>query len=163
MSAKYLDHNDVPEVIDHVGWRLFEAYRLWKEAFVAGMVGRGYLWFSEARANLIPYMEVEGMRQAELVKRSGLTKQAVQQLLDELVADGILARVPDPADRRGNFVVFTAAGQQLRRDANTVKRRIERVWRRHIGDARFNELVSILKHLPEPHAATPSTVTARLR
>ena len=148
MSVKFLDGN-TPEVIDHVGWRLFEAFRLWKEAFVAGMVERGYSWFSEARANLIGYMEVEGLRQTELVRRSGLTKQAVQQLLDDLVADGVLARIRDPSDGRGNLVVFTEDGQRMRRDANIVKRRIERAWRRHMGDARFDELMSILKDLPE--------------
>jgi len=148
MSVKFLD-GDVPAVIDHVGWRLFEAFRLWKEAFVAGMVERGYSWFSEARANLIGYMEVEGLRQTELVRRSGLTKQAVQQLLDDLVADGVLARIRDPSDGRGNLVVFTEDGQRMRRDANIVKRRIERAWRRHMGDARFDELMSILKDLPE--------------
>ena len=148
MSVKFLDGN-TPEVIDHVGWRLFEAFRLWKEAFVAGMVERGYSWFTEARANLIGYMEVEGLRQTELVRRSGLTKQAVQQLLDDLVADGILARIRDPADGRGNLVVFTENGQRMRRDANIVKRRIERAWRQHMGDARFDELMSILKDLPE--------------
>ena len=148
MSVKYLDE-DVPAVIDHVGWRLFEASRLWKEEFVAGMVERGYPWFGEARANLLQFMEVEGLRQAELVKRCGLTKQAVQQLIDELVHDGILARIPDPADRRGNLVVFTAAGQRLRREANIVKRRVERAWRKHLGDARFSQLFSILKDLSE--------------
>ena len=148
MSVKFLD-GDVPAVVDHVGWRLFEAFRLWKEAFVAGMVERGYSWFSEARANLIGYMEVEGLRQTELVRRSGLTKQAVQQLLDDLVADGVLARIRDPSDGRGNLVVFTEDGQRMRRDANIVKRRIERAWRRHMGDARFDELMSILKDLPE--------------
>ena len=148
MSVKFLDE-EVPAVIDHVGWRLFEAFRLWKEAFVAGMVERGYSWFSEARANLIGYMEVEGLRQTELVRRSGLTKQAVQQLLDDLVADGVLARIRDPSDGRGNLVVFTEDGQRMRRDANIVKRRIERAWRWHMGDARFDELMSILKDLPE--------------
>jgi len=148
MSVKFLDGN-TPEVIDHVGWRLFEAFRLWKEAFVAGMVERGYSWFTEALANLIGYMEVEGLRQTELVRRSGLTKQAVQQLLDDLVADGVLARIRDPSDGRGNLVVFTEDGQRMRRDANIVKRRIERAWRRHMGDARFDELMSILKDLPE--------------
>ena len=148
MSVKQLD-DDVPEVIDHVGWGLHEAYRLWKQEFIAGMVERGYAWFGEARANLIGYMEVEGLRQVELVRRSGLSKQAVQQLLDELVAEDVLARIPDPADRRGNFVVFTRAGQRLRRDANTIKRRIERVWRKRLGDARFDELVSILNDLSD--------------
>src|ERR1700736_6303414 len=160
MSVKSLD-DSIPEVIDHVGWRLFEASRLWKEAFVAGMIERGYVWFGEARANLIAYMEVEGLRQAELVKRSGLTKQAVQQLLDELVAEGILARAADPADRRGNFVVFTAAGQRLRRDANTVKRRIERVWRKHLGDAGFTDLCSVVKDLREPPEATMPPAAGR--
>jgi DNA-binding MarR family transcriptional regulator len=153
MSVKQLD-DDLPAVIDHVGWRLHEASRLWKEAFVAGMVARGHAWFGEARANLIAHIDAEGLRQAELVARSGLTKQAVQQFLDELVTDGILTRSADPADRRGKLVRFTAAGQQLRRDANAVKRRIERAWRKSLGDARFEALVAILKDLPEPATAS---------
>jgi DNA-binding MarR family transcriptional regulator len=160
MSVKLLD-DDVPAVIDHVGWRLFEASRIWKEAFVAGMVERGYAWFGEARANLIAYVDVGGLRQAELVRRSGLTKQAVQQLLDELVADGVLARAADPTDRRGNLIVFTGAGQRLRRDANLIKRRIERIWRQHLGEARFEELVAILKELPALPAAKPPAAAGR--
>ncbi len=148
MSVKYLD-DDLPEVIDHVGWRLFEASRRWKEEFVAGVIERGHAWYGEARANLLQYMEVEGLRQAELTRRSGLSKQAVQQFIDELVADGVLQRVPDPGDRRGNFIVFTPAGQELRRDANAVKRRIERRWRKRLGDLRFNQLVSILRDLTD--------------
>jgi DNA-binding MarR family transcriptional regulator len=149
-SVKQLD-DTLPEVLDHVGWRLWEASTRWQDEFRAGMIALGHGWFGEARANLIAYMEPGGLRQSELTMRSGLTKQAVQQFLDELVGDGVVERRPDPKDRRGKVVVFTAAGHRMRRDANAVKRRIEKRYRTLLGDDRFAQLLNILNELRGSH------------
>ena len=45
--------------------------------------------------------------QTALTAASGLTKQAVQQLLDQLETQGVLTRVPDPADRRAKRIALT--------------------------------------------------------
>ena len=82
----------MPPLLDHAGWRLWRVSRQWKACFDAGMRARGYPWFGEARSNVIGYLERSGLPQSELVKRMGLSKQAVQQLVDELVADGIVER-----------------------------------------------------------------------
>ena len=73
------------------------------------MIAAGHDVFAHARSGLLAHMERGGTRQADLVARSGLTKQAVQQFVDELVADGIVERIRDPDDGRGRIVVFTRA------------------------------------------------------
>jgi DNA-binding MarR family transcriptional regulator len=145
--VKQLD--DMPELIDHVGWDLWRASAAWKARFVAGMVVQGHAWFSEARANLLGCLDRGGTRQADLVARLGTTKQAVQQLVDELVAGGILMRVADPADGRGRIVRFTATGLAALADANKVKRRIEAEYRALLGARRFAELSAALRRLAE--------------
>ncbi|MEZ5668675.1 MAG: MarR family winged helix-turn-helix transcriptional regulator [Alphaproteobacteria bacterium] len=142
--------NETPadsDLIDHVGWRLWQAAAAWKARFAAEMVAAGHGWYGEARANMIPLLDRAGTRQADLVRRAGLSKQAVQQLVDELERDGVIARQPDPDDRRGRIVVFTAAGLRALADANTVKRRIEADYRAQLGDAAFAALCDALLRL----------------
>ena len=146
--VKPLDEHSV-ELLDHIGWRLWRISGQWKAQFEAGMQARGYPWFGEARSNVIGFVDREGLRQKELVRRMGLSKQAVQQLVDELVEEGIVERRPDPADLRGNIVTFTRAGRAMLRDANIVKLAIEDAYRAKIGDKEFRRLMEILRDLDE--------------
>lgn len=145
--VKSLDDVRFPELLDHVGIQLWRAAVLWKSEFDAGMIAAGHGVFAHARSGLIGHMERGGTRQADLVARSGLTKQAVQQFVDELVADGIVERVRDPADGRGRIVVFTERGRAVLADANAVKKRVEEQFRRKLGPERFRELVEALRAL----------------
>ena len=113
------------------------------------MVAMGHPWFGEARAAVIAHMDRTGTRQAELAGRLGVSKQAIQQFVDDLVADGVVERRPDPDDRRGRIVVFTAAGRKLLADANAVKRRVEADFRRELGETAFKNLTAALKRLDE--------------
>ncbi len=150
--VKRLD-KDGPALLDHVGWRLWRISRQWKEAFDAGMRARGYPWFGEARSNVIAHLGREGTRQKELVRRMGLSKQAVQQLVDELVAEGLVERRADPADKRGNIVVFTRAGLSMLADSNIVKLALEGEYRAKLGGAAFRDLMLALKKLDEDESA----------
>ena len=51
-----------------------------------------------------------GIRQSALIERVATTKQAVQQILDGLEAEGIVERIADPADGRGKYVRYTGEG-----------------------------------------------------
>jgi hypothetical protein len=59
-----------------------------------------------AHARLIPYIGPDGTRLSDLAQCVGISKQAVGQLVDELEALGVVARVADPADGRARRVVF---------------------------------------------------------
>ncbi len=147
--VKKLDENDWPEALDHVGWRLWQATQRWKRELDDGLVAMGYSWAAEARANVIMHVGRSGIRQSELVRRMGLSKQAVQQLLDDLVADGIVERRPDPRDSRARLIVFTVAGRRMLADSNLVKERIEAEYRSVLGEKRFRAFMEMLTELNE--------------
>ena len=136
-----------PALIDHVGWQLWRASLMWQQRFVREMIEAGYPWFGEARAALIPHVDRAGTRQADLPARVGSSKQAVQQLLDALVEDGILERRDDPDDARARTICFTRKGLRLLADANEVKKRIELDYQRMLGKAEFSRLSAALDRL----------------
>ncbi|MEJ6404850.1 MarR family winged helix-turn-helix transcriptional regulator [Yoonia sp. 2307UL14-13] len=132
---------------DHVGWRLWDAAASWKDRFAAEMVAAGHDWYAEARSSVVPYVGINGTRQADIVARMGLSKQAVQQLIVDLERSGILRRDPDPDDGRGKIVRFTEAGLAAQRDSARVKRKVEAEIRTKLGDADFERLMEILRKI----------------
>jgi DNA-binding MarR family transcriptional regulator len=116
---------DSPALADHIGWLLWNATERWLDRFVSEMQAAGHDWFGRPQARLMGHLSRQGIRQSELTESSGLTKQAVQQTLDELEARGIVRRELDPEDRRGRIVRYTRAGQAALADGDRIKRNIE--------------------------------------
>jgi DNA-binding MarR family transcriptional regulator len=54
----------------------------------------------------------EGLRMGELSRRMMVTGGSVTGITDQLEQEGLVARVPDPADRRAYSVVLTGAGRE---------------------------------------------------
>jgi DNA-binding MarR family transcriptional regulator len=134
-------------VPDHIGWTLWRANLAWRKDFVAAMAAAGHGWFAQARGNLLVHIGPDGIRQGDLAEKAALTKQAVQQFVDELVKDGIVTRTPDEADARARRVRLTPQGEAAMRDADRIKLQIEARWRDHLGDEAFSTLESILRRL----------------
>jgi DNA-binding MarR family transcriptional regulator len=88
---------------------LFAAARLYNERALARVQKRA----PQARlahTQLFPHIDLDGTRATDLAARVGITKQAVGQLVDELVALGLLERQDDPRDRRAQLIRFTDEG-----------------------------------------------------
>jgi len=156
--VKYLDYTEFklmvkeldekPDTLpDHVGWRLWQASRAWQAEFAAAMRAAGHVWFSEARAGLLGHIPRNGTRQSALIERAAISKQAVQQLLDGLEAEGVLERLPDPRDGRGKLVRYTRKGLDALRDGDRIKLQIERGYIDRIGEQRFAALMDALRAL----------------
>jgi DNA-binding MarR family transcriptional regulator len=144
--VKHLDEND-KSLPDHIGWRLWQASRAWQQDFVGAMRAAGHAWFSETRAALMGHIPRNGIRQSALIERVATTKQAVQQILDGLEAEGIVERVADPADGRGKYVRYTDRGLDALRDGDRIKREIEERYELRIGADRFAALMDALRAL----------------
>ncbi|WP_246691445.1 MULTISPECIES: MarR family winged helix-turn-helix transcriptional regulator [unclassified Mesorhizobium] len=138
---------------DHIGWRLWQASRAWQAEFAAAMRAAGHGWFTEARAGLLGHIARDGIRQAALIDRSAISKQAVQQLLDGLEAEGVVQRLPDPQDGRGKLVGYTRKGLAALRDGDSIKLQIERRYVERIGQQRFAALMDALRILDVGPAA----------
>lgn len=131
----------------HIGWTLWQATQAWRREFTAAMAAAGHGWFAQARGNLMVHVGPDGIRQVDLAERAGLTKQAVQQFVDELVRDGIVMRTPDEADARARRVRLTPAGEAAMRDADRIKLEIEETWRAKLGSADFDQLDALLRRV----------------
>ena len=149
--VKHLDEK-TDALPDHVGWRLWQASRAWQAEFAAAMRAAGHDWFTEARAGLLGHIPRGGTRQASLIERSAISKQAVQQLLDGLEVDGVLERLPDPRDGRGKLVRYTCKGLDALRDGDRVKLQIEQSYIARLGQQRFAALMDALRTLETRHA-----------
>jgi DNA-binding MarR family transcriptional regulator len=132
---------------DHIGWTLWQAAQVWRAEFTAAMVVAGHAWFGQARGNLLVHIGPSGLRQGDLAARARLTKQAVQQFVDELVADGILMRTADETDARAKRVMLTEAGFAAMRDADRIKAEIEARWRARLGSDDFDRLDHLLRRV----------------
>jgi DNA-binding MarR family transcriptional regulator len=97
-----------------------------------------------AHTTLFPHLDFVGIRLTELAARVGTTKQAVGQLVDDLVALGMVERVADPADRRAKRVRFSRRGHAALVQGLDVLRELEHELAEAIGRRRMRELQTTL-------------------
>lgn len=135
--------------IDHIGIALWRAAWSWHELAKTEMARRGYPWHAEARGEVLTHLGPSGRAQTALTQALGMSKQAVQQLVDQLEEDGVVVRVPDPDDKRAKRVELTALGLRDFAERNKVKIMIEAQYREKLGDALFDNLNEALKRLQE--------------
>lgn len=81
------------------------------DRFLADLAAAGHPQ-SLSASRLMGSLTNEGLRLSELADRLGITKQSVSQLVDDLEAEGYVARTPDPTDGRAKLVVFGPHGTE---------------------------------------------------
>ncbi len=128
----------------HLGWDLYEAARGWDQMFARRMAERGYPVFAEARARLLSLIGPHGISQRALAEASGLTKQAVQQHLDLLVADGLVTRSLDAGDKRQRQISLSPDGLVMMAIADEVRTEIETGFGARIGPARAQRMKNLV-------------------
>lgn len=57
----------------------------------------------------------DGLRAVELGRRAGLEPSTMTGLLDRMERDGLLARAPDPDDRRAHRITLTPGGRRAQK------------------------------------------------
>ncbi|MGV8856422.1 MAG: MarR family winged helix-turn-helix transcriptional regulator [Devosia sp.] len=145
--VKKLDEIDLPPLIDHIGWRLTLVSRRWKVEFDAALIAQGHDWMTQAQGAVVGQLRNAGVPQGDLAGLLGISKQAVQQHVDGLVAIGVVERVPDPADARARIVQLTAKGAAALADSNMIKLAIESRYRSVLGADAFTALERALDRL----------------
>ena len=93
------------------------------------------------------FIDPEGSRLTVLAERSGLTKQAIAELVDELERLGYVARATDPNDRRAKIIRLTEQGMAGRAAAGRILLNIERRWARHFGQDRITMLRKTMEEI----------------
>jgi DNA-binding MarR family transcriptional regulator len=132
---------------EHIGRYLHRAARAFNDRALEKLRARGHEKLGLVHMNLLPHLDLDGTRLTTLAERAGSTKQAVGQLVDELVARGYIERNPDPNDGRGTLVCFTKTGWQFLTDAQAIKLEIESEYQAALGATTWKNLNKSLQAL----------------
>jgi len=98
---------------------------------------------------LISAMHWSGASLESVIRWMGVTKQAVSQAVDTLVARGYLERSDDPSDRRRVHLKLTERGREAGRVARTAIERVDRKLRGRVGPRKVAAARAILVALLE--------------
>lgn len=91
-----------------------------------------------------------GIRMADLAERVVLSKSGLTTLVDRLEGEGLVRRLPDPADRRATRITITDAGIDMFRSAAQVHLAgIARHFADKITTAEARALAEILERVGE--------------
>lgn len=82
----------------------------WHERHLELMAAAGFDDVRGAHNAVFVHLPEEGRRLTELAAAAGMSKQAMAELVDDLVAKGYLAKVPDPSDGRAKLIVWAERG-----------------------------------------------------
>lgn len=91
----------------------------------------------------------EGSRVTDLAARAGMTKQSMAELVAYLQERGYVELEPDPDDRRGKLVKLTETGWAVFRTLSEASNGFEAQCSRLVGEAKWEELKSLLRELVE--------------
>lgn len=100
----------------------------------------GWSEITRAQSLVLAQLDPEGTRSSELARRSGVTRQAVHQTIQELVELGLLELAPDPTSQRAKLVVLTRRGKRLVVEAWEIFRELEDTLAHRIGRKRVARL-----------------------
>jgi len=87
-----------------------------------------------------------------LAERLACVKSNVTQLVDRLEADGLVARTPDPGDRRSCLAVITEAGRKACEEGVRVQHEAERRVFGVLSDEEAIRLAEIVEKLERARA-----------
>ncbi|WP_182886879.1 MarR family winged helix-turn-helix transcriptional regulator [Microbispora sp. H10885] len=93
------------------------------------------------------FIDAEGSRLTVLAERSGLSKQALGEVVTELERHGYVERTIDPDDHRAKIIRLTERGMKARVAAARILGDIERRWAQHLGRDRIAGMRMVLEEV----------------
>ena len=133
---------------------MFVSYRAMDERVRQAMRDAGYD-VTVAQARLAQRITEEGTRLTELADRAGVTKQTASLLVAALEREGLVERVPDPADGRARLIQLSSRGRQAAQRAMEVVIGVEGEWTAHLGPElteRLREALVRLREVNDPYS-----------
>lgn len=95
--------------------------------------------------HVLRFIDDAGARVTDLSERSGVTKQAIGDLVTELERMGYVERVPDQEDRRAKNVRLTPRGVQAQTAGRRILDEIDAEWRGQLGEEPLTALRRVLE------------------
>jgi DNA-binding MarR family transcriptional regulator len=133
---------------------MYVSYRAMDERVLQAMRQAGYD-ITVAQSRIAQRIASEGSRLTELAEQAQVTKQTASLLVAALEREGLVERVPDPADGRARLIRLSARGLEAAQRAMEVVVGVEREWTEHLGPelaAQLREALERLREVMDPYA-----------
>jgi DNA-binding MarR family transcriptional regulator len=133
---------------------MFVSYRSMDERVLAAMRAAGYD-VTAAQSRIAQRIDDGGSRLTDLAERAQVTKQTASVLVAALERQGLVERVPDPADGRAQLIRLSDRGRAASRQAMQVVVGVEREWAEHLGSeltGQLREALVRLREVTDPYA-----------
>ena len=114
---------------------------------IAGLHEAGHTEIVPAHLPVLRYPGPRGQRPVELAAETGMSKQAMNYLLNELERLGYLERRDDPDDPRFKRVYMTERGEEIRKVIRASVKQVEREWAKALGKDDLEQLRQLLQRL----------------
>ncbi|MFC4585261.1 MarR family winged helix-turn-helix transcriptional regulator [Sphaerisporangium corydalis] len=111
------------------------------------LADEGFEGIRYVHGSVFRFIGPEGSRLTTLAERSGLTKQAIGEVVSELERHGYVERVADSDDRRAKIIRLTDQGTMAQVAAAQILTDIEWRWSLSLGQDRVTTLRRTLEEL----------------
>lgn len=103
----------VPEQVRSLGFLLRETYAALQQRVYAAVAEAGHPDVRPVHSSILRSLAPEGGRVSDLARTTGMAKQSVTYVVEDLVRLGYLEAGPDPNDGRARRLTYTANGRLL--------------------------------------------------
>jgi DNA-binding MarR family transcriptional regulator len=134
-----------PQQARTLGFLLREVYGQLQQQVYAAVASAGHAGLRPAHSPVLRHLPAGGGRVADLARATGLAKQSVSYVIEDLVAQGYLKVTPDPEDGRARRILYTPRGQRLLEALVDASAAAENQLARRLGVRRVESLRAILE------------------
>lgn len=112
---------------------ILQAFYWFDEALQAGMKARGSIALNRTQSLVLCDIAIGERRASRIARHLGISRQAINQVLNSLSALGIITTRRDPDDSRALLVEFSDEAAEMREIGVEALSRIEAVLAERIG------------------------------
>lgn len=134
-----------PHETRSLGFLLRDLYGRLQARVYGEVAAAGHPGLRPTHSPVLRHLPPEGGRVADLARLTGLAKQSVSYVVDDLVALGYLRSQPDPDDGRARRLTYTARGRALLACLAAAGRDAEAALAARLGAARVRALRATLE------------------
>lgn len=142
-----------------LGFLLREVYGLLQDRIYASVAAAGHPGLRAAHSPVLRHLPPDGGRVSELARATGLAKQSIAYVVQDLIALGYLCTQPDPDDGRARQVVYTPLGRKLLAALIQASREAEDAMAATLGAAQLQALRAMLETMLDPRSARGGSVS----
>jgi DNA-binding MarR family transcriptional regulator len=146
-KSNHLPLTSARQAPENLAILLREPFRAMSEELMGELAASGHPDVRFAHGSVFQFLDDDGTRVGVLAERAQVSKQAMAQLVAHLEEHGYVERVPDPHDRRAKLVRATERGREVFAIARAVTADVDARLRRRLGDAKVEQLRTLLQEL----------------